>query len=72
MGANTEIESCKTCQEMSRLKAKNLKGKLLEYEHSKIDRRDLSAMKEAEDIKASTWDAAADKVIRVYEHVLNR
>lgn len=25
-----------------------------------------------EDIKASTWDAAADKVIRVYEHVLNR
>jgi hypothetical protein len=31
---------------MSRLKAKNLKGKLLEYEHSKIDRRDLSAMKE--------------------------
>ena len=25
-----------------------------------------------EDIKASTWDSAADKVIRVYEHVLNR
>ena len=25
-----------------------------------------------EDIKASTWDAAADKVIRVYKHVLNR
>ena len=25
-----------------------------------------------EDIKASTWDTAADKVIRVYNHVLRR
>lgn len=30
------------------------------------------AEESAEDIKASTWDAAADKVIRVYEHVCNR
>lgn len=30
------------------------------------------AEQSSEDIKASTWDAAADKVLRVYNHVLGR